>query len=156
MNKNQNKSSFKVPEGYFDQFENELFGKIKVKNPVNGFTAPAHYFETLDNRILNRLKEVQPERISFVLHLWKAIAVAAVFAFFFLNENTSEPSHEMLDFFIEDYLTLNTTYEIAEQSDYYFETRFFIENYASISIDDAMELRLYGETPTNLNLFEDE
>jgi len=82
--------------------------------------------------------------------------VAAVFAFFFLNENTSEPNLEMVDFFLDDYLTLNNTYEIAEQSDYYFETANFIENYASISIEDAMELRLYGETPTNLNLFEDE
>ena len=156
MNKNQNKSSFRVPEGYFNQFEDELFGKIKAKKPVNGFTAPAHYFETLDHRILNRLKEAQPERISIVRHLWKAIAVAAVFAFFFLNENTSEPNLEMVDFFLDDYLTLNNTYEIAEQSDYYFETANFIENYASISIEDAMELRLYGETPTNLNLFEDE
>ena len=32
----------------------------------------------------------------------------------------------------------------------------FIENYESIAIDDALEIRLYGETPTNLNLFDDE
>ena len=75
---------------------------------------------------------------------------------FFINEKTAIDQNELVEFFIEDYLIANTTYEIAEHSDYYFEMGNFIENYESIAIDDALEIRLYGETPTNLNLFDDE
>ena len=84
------------------------------------------------------------------------MAVASVVVLFFVNEKTALDQNELADFFMEDYLMVNTTYEIAEHSDYSFEVGNFIENYESIAIDDALEIRLYGETPTNLNLFDDE
>jgi hypothetical protein len=84
------------------------------------------------------------------------MTVVAVLTLFFLNENTIDDQSEFAAFFIEDYLTNNTNYEIAEHSDYFFETSNFIDSYETITIDDALEIRLYGETPTNLNLFDDE
>ena len=84
------------------------------------------------------------------------MAVVCVITLFFINEKMAIDQNELVEFFIEDYLIANSTYEIAEHSDYSFEMGNFIENYESIAIDDALEIRLYGETPTNLNLFDDE
>lgn len=84
------------------------------------------------------------------------MAAACMVALFYFNETNAVDQNELAEFFIEDYLTTNTTYEIADHTDYYFEVGNFIENYESIGIDDALEIRLYGETPTNLNLFDDE
>ena len=83
------------------------------------------------------------------------MAVTAILTLFFLNEKIDREQTELADFFIENYLNENTTYEIADHSDYYFETSSFIENYESMALEDAMETRLFGETPTNLNLFYD-
>ena len=84
------------------------------------------------------------------------MAMACVITLFFINKKTAIDQNKLVEFFIEDYLITNTTYDIAEHSDYSFEMGNFIENYESIAIDDALEIRLYGETPTNLNLFDDE
>ena len=84
------------------------------------------------------------------------MAVACVITLFFINKKTAIQQNELVEFFIEDYLIINSTYDIAEHSDYSFEMGNFIENYESIAIDDALEIRLYGETPSNLNLFDDE
>ena len=84
------------------------------------------------------------------------MAVTCVIILFFINEKTAIDLNDLVEFFIEDYLITNSTYDIAEHSDYSFEIGNFIENYESIAIDDALEIRLYGETPTNLNLFDDE
>jgi hypothetical protein len=73
---------------------------------------------------------------------------------FFINEKNTVDQDDLAEFYIENYLTTNNTFEIADHSDYYFEVGNFIENYESIDIDDALEIRLYGETPTNLNLFD--
>ena len=84
------------------------------------------------------------------------MALASVVVLFFINEKTALDQNELADFFMEEYLMVNSTYEIAEHSDYSFEVGNFIQNYESITIDDALEIILYGESPTNLNLFDDE
>ena len=150
------KSPFKVPEGYFNDFNQKIVQKIDSIEPNSGFRTPVDYFQKIENQILDQVayhKEAPP---SYSNYIWKAMAVASVVVLFFVNEKTALDQNELADFFMEDYLMVNTTYEIAEHSDYSFEVANFIENYESIAIDDALEIRLYGETPTNLNLFDDE
>jgi len=150
------KSHFKVPEGYFNDFNQKIAQKIYSIEPNIGFRTPIDYFQKIENQILDQVDYHKGAPTSYSNYIWKAIAVASVVVLFLVNEKTALDQKELADFFIEEYLVINTTYEIAEHSDYSFEVGNFIENYESISIDDALEIRLYGETPTNLNLFDDE
>ena len=150
------KSPFKVPDGYFTHFDQKLAKQIISINPINGFRTPVDYFQKVENQILDRVNYSNPKTDSFKNYIWKAMAMACVITLFFINKKTAIQQNELVEFFIEDYLITNSTYDIAEHSDYSFEMGNFIENYESIAIDDALEIKLYGETPTNLNLFDDE
>ena len=150
------KLRFRVPEGYFNNFNQKIAKKIDSIEPISGFRTPVDYFQKIENQILDKVDYHKEARPSYSNYLWKAMAVASIVVLFFVNEKTALDQNELADFFMEDYLIDNTTYEIAEHSDYSFEVGNFIENYESIAIDDALEIRLYGETPTNLNLFDDE
>ena len=156
MDEINKKSPFKVPDGYFDHFDDRIVQKVNSIDPQDGFMTPDNYFEKVEGIILSKMDYPQPNTPVFSRFLWKVMTVVAVLTLFFLNENTIDDQSEFAAFFIEDYLTNNTTYEIAEHSDYFFEISNFIESYETINIDDALEVRLYGETPTNLNLFDDE
>ena len=156
MKRIDKKPPFKVPDGYFTHFDQKLAKQIISIDPINGFKTPDNYFQEIENYIVNRVNYSKLKKVHLLNYIWKAIAVACVITLFFINEKTVIDQNELVEFFIEDYLIANTTYEIAEHSDYYFEMGNFIENYESIAVDDALEIRLYGETPTNLNLFDDE
>ena len=149
-------SHFRVPKSYFNDFNQKIAQKIDSIEPNSGFRTPADYFQKIENRILDQVDYYKEAPPFYSNYIWKAMAVASVVVLFLVNEKTTLDQNELADFFMEDYLMVNTTYEIAEHSDYSFEVGNFIENYESIAIDDAMEIRLYGETPTNLNLFDDE
>ena len=156
MKRTDKKSPFKVPDGYFTHFDQKLAKQIISINPINGFRTPVDYFQKVENQIVERVNYSNPKKDSFKNYIWKVMAVACVITLFFINKKTAIDLNEFVEFFIEDYLITNSTYDIAEHSDYSFEMRNFIENYESIAIDDALEIKLYGETPTNLNLFDDE
>ena len=156
MKRLDKKPPFKVPDGYFTHFNQKLAKQIISINPINGFRTPVDYFQKVENKIVERVNYSNPKKDSFKNYIWKAMAVACVITLFFINKKTAIQQNELVEFFIEDYLITNSTYDIAEHSDYSFEMRNFIENYESIAIDDALEIKLYGETPTNLNLFDDE
>ncbi|MDA9596993.1 hypothetical protein N9R95_01210 [Flavobacteriaceae bacterium] len=156
MDEINKKSPFKVPDGYFDHFDDRVVQKVNSINPQDGFMIPDNYFEKVEGIILSKTDYPQLNTPVFSRFLWKAMTLVAVLTLFFLNENTIDDQSELDTFFIEDYLTSSNTYEIAEHSDYFFETSNFIDSYETIAIDDALEIRLYGETPTNLNLFDNE
>jgi len=156
MSRIDKKSPFKVPDGYFNHFDKKLAHKIDSINPNSGYRTPLDYFQKIENQIIHRIGYHKPRVQPNWGHTLKAMAVGCMVAVFYFNETNAVDQNELAEFFIEDYLTTNTTYEIADHSDYYFEVGNFIENYESIDIDDALEIRLYGETPINLNLFDDE
>lgn len=56
MNKKKNKHStgFKIPEGYFDEFEVRMFDTLKEERlpKDSGFTVPKDYFEAVEAKIL--------------------------------------------------------------------------------------------------------
>ena len=156
MNKLDKKLPFKEPENYFNNFYKKLEKKIESINSYNGFSTPKNYFQKIENQIQNQFYNRNEESPSHSNYIYKVIAVAGILVVFFINEKTTDNSINLADFFIEDYLMVNSTYEIAEHSDYSFEIGNFIENYESIAIDHALEITLYGETPTNLDLFNDE
>ncbi len=97
MKKEKNISSFKTPEGYFENFEENLFLKMKENNfpKTSGFVAPSGYFDDVEDRLLNTLvsKEKSEIRPLFPRKYWGyAAAVAAsliigLLVFPNLNEN---------------------------------------------------------------------
>ncbi len=156
MSKIDKKSPFKVPDGYFNHFDQKLSQRIDTINSTTGYRTPLNYFEKIENQVIHRIGYQKPRLKPNWGHSLKAMAVAFVVIVFFLNKKNTVDQDDLAEFYIENYLTTNNTFEIADHSDYYFEVGNFIENYESIGIDDALEIRLYGETPTNLNLFDDE
>ncbi len=63
-----NNDGFKVPEGYFESFENKLFEKIdsdtdsqRSSKMNSGFNAPEDYFDTLKDTILQKIDNDTPK-----------------------------------------------------------------------------------------------
>ena len=156
MSKFPNKSPFKVPKGYFEDFNSRLIQKIKNTSEKNGFIVPNGYFQRVEKDILNKVKYPNHHTATLGSALWKIASIIVLMFLFYYNEQSMVNQNEFAEFYIEDYLTFNTTYEIADHSDYSVENSNFSNSYESVSIDDTIELRLYGESPTNLNLFDDE
>jgi len=156
MSRFPNKSPFKVPKGYFEDFDSRLIQKKKNTSEKNGFIVPNGYFQRVEKDILNKVKYPNHQAATLGSALWKIASIIVLMFLFYYNEQSMVNQNEFAEFYIEDYLTFNTTFEIADHSDYSFENSNFSNSYESVSIDDVIELRLYGESPTNLNLFDDE
>jgi hypothetical protein len=133
-----------------------LIQKIKNTSEKNGFIVPNGYFQRVEKDILNKVKYPNHHTATLGSALWKIASIIVLMFLFYYNEQSMVNQNEFAEFYIEDYLTFNTTYEIADHSDYSFENSNFSNSYESVSIGDTIELRLYGESPTNLNLFDDE
>ena len=156
MSKLYKKSPFRVPNDYFIHFDKNMNQRISSTNSRDGFKIPSSYFQKLEDQILSKISYSKGINIFISEKFWRLMALTAILTLYFLNEKIDREQTELADFFIENYLNENTTYEIADHSDYYFETSSFIENYEYMALEEAMETRLFGETPTNLNLFYDE
>lgn len=110
-----NKSGFKVPEGYFQDFESRMMERVTKDEKDFGtspFKVPQNYFEQLGDRVFEKLEN--PPKKGKVIPLfrrktWSYIAgVAAVAAVFFssviFNDN-GEIGFEDLDISaVENYL----------------------------------------------------
>ena len=78
MDKLNNKEHFKVPQGYFKDFNNNLLLKIKG----NPFTVPSNYFE--DFQI--NTKKIKSQRKSINLKkMIMPVAASIIFGFFIFN-----------------------------------------------------------------------
>lgn len=70
-NLHKKSSGFKVPEGYFENFESHLLTRLPFKTETknisttkigSGFKIPEEYFANLENKIYQKIKEVKPKR----------------------------------------------------------------------------------------------
>jgi hypothetical protein len=125
LNKN---NPFNTPKGYFENFTDELMGKLNEKKiglpKKSGFAMPADYFDNL-HKALQKKQDAQETKVV-QLHPFKKYYVAAasvaaiLLVFFVINWNvTTEPTWEDLaNADIKAYFDLNeyglSTYEIAE------------------------------------------
>lgn len=76
---------FKVPEGYFDELDQEILYRVKQEQEA----VPSNYFETLEDKIMQRIhEEVKPKAKKPVLrYIRMSAAVAAVLLVFLLVYN---------------------------------------------------------------------
>ena len=75
MKKDNNIPNFKVPEDYFETFEEQLFSKISEEKfpKTNGFAVPHNYFESVEERVLNAVNS--SEKATKVHYFRKNILV---------------------------------------------------------------------------------
>lgn len=96
---NNLRSGFKVPNNYFETFEDVLFNKSSMKNSTlqsskPGYIVPENYFETVEEKIFSQINHNQPKVISMYSKNWMryAAGIAAsmliLFTIVFKNNTT--------------------------------------------------------------------
>lgn len=132
MGKND-ENNFKTPEGYFDNFNERLMGKIREEEETedlsflpksDGFTVPEGYFEGLDQKVSKQIRDRETKVISlkaYRKYFYGAVAAAAVFLVIFgLNLNTQETvefedlASAEIDAYLENAELDLSSYELAE------------------------------------------
>lgn len=110
VEKENNIPNFKVPEGYFENFEEQIFSKIsEEKFPKStGFNVPQKYFENLEQRIF-----IPAEKSKKVIPLFPrkyfgyAAAVAACLIIgltIFINKTDPQDLNTLQWSFIDSYI----------------------------------------------------
>ena len=155
MNDLYKKNPFKVPKDYFYFFGTRMRYKIKTKSIQNGFITPSNYFNTIENEILRKV--ITPKRVFISLkNLYRSSAIAAILLIFIYLDNTETHESEMGEYFIEEYLINNSSYEIADQFDLSnLNSDLIINSINSISIEDLYLLKINEVYPSNLITNED-
>ena len=150
------KNPFKVPEDYFYLFGKRIRNKITTNSLQDGFITPSNYFNTVENEILRKV--FTPKKVFISLNnLYKSLAIAVILLIFIHLENTETHESDIEEFFIEEYLIKNSTYEIANQFDLSnLNTDLIINSINSISIDDLDLIKINEEYPSNLITNENE
>jgi len=100
MDKLNNKNNFKVPEGYFKDFNNNLFLK-RIENP---FKVPSNYFEDFQ---INTKKIYSQNKLFYLNKMIIPVAASIIFGFFIFNllpnTNNDEILYEVELYSLNDY-----------------------------------------------------
>lgn len=104
MKKENNIPNFKVPEGYFESFEEQLFSKISEEKfpKSNGFKVPNGYFEKLEVQVFNTLENSEkPKKVISLfpkkyLGYAAAIAASVVIGFSLFNNDQGSQNIDIL------------------------------------------------------------
>ena len=118
-----NNGGFKVPDDYFENFEQDLMDTIHLKSnvPESGFKVPMNYFESLDERIMDSIESTSSSKV-IRLQPWKSVvtiaAVAATILLmlgFFINSNDPLDFEKLETASIESYISEEdySEYELA-------------------------------------------
>ncbi|MCC1483553.1 hypothetical protein [Winogradskyella immobilis] len=122
---NIKKPGFKIPEGYFRTFEEQLNERIKLEDAVfntkqTGFSVPENYFNSVEDNIISHLPKTK-NNVSVIsinsrrsLYYISGIAASLLllFAIFTNKEEPLELSVDMVESYFESQ-DINS-YELAE------------------------------------------
>ena len=153
------KNPFKVPEDYFYFFGKRIMNKIKTNSFQDGFITPPNYFDTVENEILNKV--ITPKNVFISLkYLYRYSAIALILSIFIYIENLENNEtleSEIGEYFIDEYLMGNSTYDIADQFNLNnFGSDLIINSANSISNDDMYLIKINDEYPSNIVTYENE
>ena len=153
------KNPFKVPENYFYFFGKRIINKIKNNSFQGGFITPTNYFDTVGNEILNKV--ITPKNVFISLkYLYRYSAIALILSIFIYIENLENNEtleSEIGEYFIDEYLMGNSTYDIADQFNLNnFGSDLIINSANSISVDDMYLIKINDEYPSNIVTYENE
>jgi len=79
---NIKETGFKIPQNYFEEFEDALITELKLKETCadSGFKVPTNYFNTVEHNILNAVKETTTPKVIKLITWQKLSYVTAVAA----------------------------------------------------------------------------
>ena len=156
MNDLDKKNPFRVPKDYFYFFGKKMRSKIKTNSLRYGFITPSDYFNSVENQISRKV--FAPKRVFIsLINLYRFTAIAVILIIFIYLKNTRTHESDIEEFFIEEYLIKNSTYDIANQFDLSdLNTDMFINSINSISIDDLHLIKIYEDYTSNLITNENE
>ncbi len=128
-NLNKENKEFKVPDDYFESFEDHLFDSLKDTSIIpkdDGFKIPSGYIETLDDKILSTHKKSKIVKLnSKRTYYYTFIGIAASIALIIMLQIPSSTTHvnfaDLQEIEIEDYFNQNdvslNAYEVAQVYD---------------------------------------
>lgn len=158
MNKkglNKNKEGFKVPEDYFENFENHLFDTLEEKPrhipSDEGFMVPPAYFESFEARLFEKIEtSKEPKLIKlnpYRKYFYACVGVAATIILILVIRGFN-PKIEKTDF-----ASLG-----SEEIETYFDTdEFSLSEYDIVQIYDDVdieEIELFSEAINDDELIE--
>lgn len=127
MDELKNSENFKIPEDYFEGFENRLKEKITQDIGLpsdSGFSVPEGYFENFEDRLLEKLDTPETKVIKlrpYKKYWYTAVAVAAVLAIaLYINIGSEKElsfedlAHTEIENYFDSYEIGLSSYEIAD------------------------------------------
>lgn len=128
MDKKKENSGFKTPKGYFEDFTDDLLGKMSEETSSipdeAGFEVPEGYFDNLNKKILEKLTEKESKVIRlkpYRKYFYVAASVAAILILVLSIQQKGDVSFTFDDLArtdIENYIEENelelSSYELAE------------------------------------------
>lgn len=115
-------TGFKIPDQYFDSFEDQLFERLDQEKEIHGvdepgFKVPEGYFNTLDDKILSKVKteETPVIKLSSRKTFYYVAGIAAsliLMMALFINSSNDEISVEMVETYFQE--SNLDSYELAE------------------------------------------
>ena len=110
LSKLPKESGFEVPNGYFDNIEDQFSTKLKEETlpDSSGFEVPEGYFDTLENKILDQVELPKKGKVislrSRILRISSvAAAVALLFVSYlnFFNTSSYDPTFDEIAVWID-------------------------------------------------------
>lgn len=128
MGKKQKNSGFKAPEGYFENFTDDLLNKMSKETSSlpseDGFKVPEGYFDNLTKEVLKKTTEEESKVISlrsYRKYLYAAASVAAVLVLVFSIQWRGDSSFTFddlartdIEIYLEDSELGLSSHELAE------------------------------------------
>ena len=156
MNDLHIKTPFKVPKNYFEFFEKKFLRKIGLIRNNDGFITPVNYFNTVETEILSKVNYSSFDN-SLRNYVFSFSAIVATIAILIFFEENKLKKLELEEFFLDQYLSNSSAYEIADDFDSNtLSYDLVIDSYNSISTEDIFEIKIFSENPYNLNIHENE
>lgn len=89
-------TGFKVPEDYFEKFEDAILIEVKLMEmaPKSGYKLPDNYFDLLEDKIINAVKPQEKTKVIKLFTWRKAVYATAVAASLLLMINIFFNKHE--------------------------------------------------------------
>ena len=156
MNDLHKKTPFKVPKNYFELFEKMFLRKIGLIRKNDGFITPLNYFNTVETEILSKVNYSSFDN-SLRNYVFSFSAIVATIAILIFFEENKLKKLELEEFFLDQYLSNSSAYEIADDFDSNtLSYDLVIDSYNSISTEDIFEIKIFSENPYNFNIHENE
>ena len=122
----------------------------------DGFITPVNYFYSVETEILSKVNYSSFDN-SLRNYVFSFSAVVATIAILIFFEENKLKKLELEEFFLDQYLSNSSAYEIADDFDSNtLSYDLVIDSYNSISTEDIFEIKIFSENPYNINIYENE